>query len=194
MKLNKQQALTLVKVLTLHKGAYNSYGSSGDPQTEAEQLVTDLQDDLEDFLVYGDDDAVSPEECEDEDGVDEPDEEDDDYEDDEEEDEEDEEDEEEDLQADDTVKPLELHMLEPVKASLGSSVKFTIEFEDLGDLDSVDLLMEDDALEGVTHLKRFAKSLHVRDVDGNWTVFEVPRFSKSWTRTLPVKKLVAVGG
>jgi len=187
MKLNKQQALTLVKVLTLHKGAYNS---SGDPQTEAEQLVTDLQDDLEDFLVYGDD-AVSPEECEDEDGVDEPDEEDDDCE---EEDEEDEEDEEEDLQADDTVKPLELHMLEPVKASLGSSVKFTIEFEDLGDLDSVDLLMEDDALEGVTHLKRFAKSLHVRDVDGNWTVFEVPRFSKSWTRTLPVKKLVAVDG
>ena len=47
-------------------------------------------------------------------------------------------------------------------------------------------------VEDVTHLKRFAKALHVCDGEGEWHVLNVAKWPKLWTARLPTKKLVEV--
>jgi hypothetical protein len=201
MRISKQDALALAKVL--HQHVDHCYASDSD-KSEHQETLEDLAERVDSYLVHGVEDDCCDDEREEEEEEDEEAEDDDedeedsseegDEEDDEDEgegdessdsdDEDDDEDEEEDLSADAECASGDLHDLPAVKAKQGA-----VEFEAVEEGDC-DLLLDGGTEHSVTHLRRKAKELHVRDADGKWHVYNVSRFSKGWSALLPLDELV----
>jgi len=185
MKINKLEALALTKTLHPHVG----FTTENDSLTEYQEILQDLSERLDHFLTCDDSEHVHEED----DGDDRPEDDDseeiaDDDDDDEEEEEGDSVDVEEELESESVIDPAILHDLASVKTTKG-----LLEFEDTGTGKSIDILVDGyTEIEGVTHFKRKAKELHVRDASKAWTVFHVTKFPSSWTKTLPVDELVEV--
>jgi hypothetical protein len=209
MRINKEEALALAKVLHTQQG-YNP-----EEKSDFEVTLADLAERIDSYLVHGDEDDCCDDVCEEEDPEDEEDEEEEedeeaeddsdeeedpaeegDEEDDEDEgegdessdsdDEDDDEDEEEDLDADATCASGDLHDLTAAKAKQGA-----VEFEAVEE-GCCDLLVDGGTEHSVTHLRRKGKELHVRDDGGEWHVYNVSRFPKGWSKLLPLDELVEV--
>lgn len=202
MKISKHDALVLAKLLV-------RVVDSSQPEDEKTQLDVDLEDLSErvDAYLTGDEEDECSDHCEDhkeEDEEDEEAEDDSDEEedlDDEEVEEEDEEDEDlgeeededdgdgdEELEADCFVTPQRLHDLKALKSE-GTSV----EFENRGDRqDSANVILDGFTEFTATHIRRKGKELHVREENGEWSVFPVSRFPSEWSATLPLNLLVGI--
>lgn len=216
MKISKKDALTLAKVLHQHVGHCALVGDGA--RSEFQDTLEDLSARVDEFLVYGDE--VDDDECEhdccaddeeegdketedddedkedpSEEGGEEDDEEEDEDEDSSEEDDDgDSEDEDEGLDVDSYVGGAELHDLTAVKSDDGAVEFEHVEGDDYED-PRVDLLVDGyTKIEGVTHIRRQGKELHVRDSDAKWSVFYVTKFPKAWVSTLPLSELVEVEG
>jgi hypothetical protein len=214
MKITKEEALALTKILHQHVGGL--YSLSGVEKNDFLLTLEGVSERLDDFLIFGDDEAdeddEDEEECcdcghpcgkEDEDEEAEDDDEDeedssskgnkedaeaeDEAEEASEEDDSDDEEDAEELEPDGDVDSLALHDLKPTKAKEG-----TLEFEACDGV--VDLLVDSYAEHGATHLKRKGKELHVRDDAGKWHVYHVARFPKAWTDLLAAGELLEVSG
>jgi hypothetical protein len=96
--------------------------------------------------------------------------------------------EEEGLRADKLVSVGQLLRLPFVKTNLGKA-RFNTDGDQIN-LTCTGVLVGN--VEDVTHLKRFAKALHVCDGEGEWHVLNVAKWPKLWTARLPTKKLVEV--
>lgn len=211
MKINKEEALVLAKILHQNLGPY---GLAAVDKSEFQEALEDLAARVDEFLVYGDEEEAEEHECcdhgeedddegdedlgeEEEDSGEEDEEDDEESGEDEESSEEDDgdypEDEEEELNADSYVGGEELHALKSAKSSDGA-----VEFEhavddDHSDEDHVDLLVDGyTELSNITHVRRKGKELHVRDGAGDWYTFSIPRFPKGWSDVLPLDELVEV--
>jgi hypothetical protein len=198
MRVSKEQALELVKLLERHNHAAQEWGS----------ILVELQHALEQVVLYGDDEEG---EDDDEKAAD----------DDEEEegaagaaDEEDaagagedkepaegqagdrlQDEEESELDADRAASTGDLCRLKGIKVRTGIGQQFgTLAFERCGQ--AVDLHASNGVCSvfNVTYLKRFAKELHVRDDRGTWSVFKVSKLDRAWTKLLPLEELVEVDG
>ncbi len=197
MKITKKEAVELSKAL-------HQYQYTGGQLISSDHLDTliALNERLEEYLVAEveeTDEEVEEDEDSEEDSSSESDEEDDEDKAESEEASDDadaEEDDEEELEADYLVEGDALHNLIGAKSTDG-----TIEFEliDMHDVEGddddqrVDLVLEGyTEINDVTHVRRKSKELHVRDADGEWTIFEVSKFPKSWTSTFPLGGLVEV--
>lgn len=201
MKLDKQDALALAKILHQHVGSALSHTAD---KTEHQEILEDLAERIDEYLLSGDEENEEDTEChkdccegdedeeseeDDAEGEESADEEDE--EGDEEEDEEEEDDDTEDLDTDHSVYGEELHDLRAAKSDKGS-LEFEL-VEDAEDGERVDFLIDGlTTYEGITHVKRFSKELHVRTDDGEWHVYEVSRFPKGWADVLELDELVEV--
>lgn len=212
MKLSKEQALDLVKILAHYEVVTDS------PIQDVDS--SDLRRDLEEFILEGaedcDEDCCSDEEDDDEETEDDSDEEEEDSsEEDEEDDEESGEDEEsseedddddpeeEDLNADIYVLGSDLHGLKVAKGKIISSSagdpddEVTLEFENTEDDEAnvCDLLVDGQPLGPITHVRRKGKELHVAESNAGsraWHRFEVTKFPKGWADVLPLDQLAEV--
>lgn len=220
MKINKKDALALAKVLHQHVDHLHSCLASGESKSKHQDTLEDLAARVDEFLVCGDvDDDVCEHDCcvdegeadDDEGDEDLGEEEEDAGEEDEENDEESDEDKESseeddgddpEVEEEDELDPVsfvygsELHDLKPAKADEGSVEFELVEDANLDDGeegDRVDLLVDSYLkIEGVCHIRRKGKELHVHDSEGNWHVFNVSRFPKGWSDALPLDDLVEV--
>lgn len=221
MKLTKEQALDLIKVLSHYETLVGSCPI--DSPTRYATLGS-----LQEFVLGEDEDSCeADDDCEDEETDDEEDEEDDgeDEEDSSEEDdpESDESEDEEGDEADDAGEEdddgsaaaeeeldpdayalgSELHDLKVAKAKvISSSVgdpddEVTLEFEHTegDDADICDLLVSGEPVGPITHVRRKGTELHVAENNGgsrNWHRFHVARFPKGWADALPLGDLVEI--
>lgn len=204
MKLSKEQALDLVKILThyqtwvLDSGVANARGLcrlfeeyilKGD-EDEEETDEEDEEDDEAPEEDSGKEDAEKSDESEDEEG---------------DEAHEDEEDsDEEELDIDSYVFSGDLHDLKPAKAKIISSSvgdpddEVTLEFEHNEDDDgdcSCDLLVTGEPIGPITHVKRKGTELHVAETSNGsraWHRFHVSKFPKGWASTLMIDELTKV--
>lgn len=219
MKINKEEALVLAKLLHQHDSRSYPSALAGDAEkTDFQNTIEDLCERLDDFLVYGEeetDDEEDEHECcdhgeeeEDDDEGDEDlgEEEEDSSEEDEEDDEESGEDEEsseeddgddsedeEELDVDSYAGGDDLHALKAAKLTNGSLEFEYVTGDDHSEKDHVDLVVDGyTELEDITHLKRKGKELHVRDCEGGWSIYDVERFPKGWADVLPLDELVEV--
>lgn len=205
MKLTKQQALDLVKVL--------SHYETSTVQVDAD--VRSLRCDLEEFVLAKeetDEEADEEGEGAGEEADDEEDEEERSEQEDDASDEADDAGEEADEEGDDEeptgyVRGDDLHALKPCKGQVVSSgvgdpdADVVIEFEHVscGRETNVDVLINDgeDFIGPVTLIRRKGAELHIaEELDGNvtWHRFAVSRFPKGWADALPVNQLIEVDG
>lgn len=213
MKITKEDALALAKILHPLTDYASPVASS--EKSDFQETIEDLAERVQDFLLNGEEeDEECEHECcadegeadddegdedldeEEEDSSEEDEEDDEESDEDEESSEEDDgddsEDEEEDLEPDCYVRGDELHELKaaPLAAEEGG-----VEFEltDDGDEAEVNLVIAGyTEVEGITHIRRKGKELHVRDGYGNWSEFEVTKFPKGWADALPLDELAEV--
>ena len=190
MKISKHDALVLAKVLV-------RVVDPSQPDDEKSQLDVDLEDLAERVDVYLTDDGCS-DHCEDpvcedhseeeedldDEEVEEEDEEEDDLD---EEEDEDDGDRDEELEADCSVTPARLHDLKSLRSGSES-----VEFENRGGDSSANVIVDGYTEFTATHVRRKGKELHVRDVDGEWSVFPVNRYPAEWSATLPLNLLVGI--
>jgi len=209
MKITKEEALALSKVLHHNINRYTSDESKSNHDLTLEELSARLDE----YLVYGGDEEETEDEhecCdhseedeedeeaeddgdEEEDSSDEEDEEEDEEESDEEsdsEDDESDESDEEELDVDGYVSVGDLHELRSVKSTNGS-----LEFESDEEDDTagvVDVLLDGYHDLTITHLRRKGKELHVRDDHGEWHVYSIVKFPTAWVDLLPLNELVKI--
>lgn len=201
MKISKEEALELVKILHPHT-------DFDGPKSSHQRVLEKIQDRLTDYLVNDDeeccdheeeegDDAEAEDEYEDEeDSSEEGDEEDDEDEDEgkessEEDDDDDSEDEED--SADITVYGDELHALKACTTSDGALEFEHVIDEDGEEEDQVDLLLDGAVyVEKVVRIRRKGKELYVYDDEGSSHQFDVSKFPKGWADLLPIGDLAEV--
>ena len=221
MKLTREQALDLVKILSHYQTLAPDNGVG-----DADGLCSDL----EEFVLSGsDEDDDAAEDSDDEEGDDdEEDEEDEDSDEDDSEEEDPEEpdeseddegdeaddeseeddgegdgDSEEELETDSYALGRDLHDLKVAKGKIISSSVgdpddvVTLEFEHTegDDADVCDLLVNGDPVGPIVYVRRKGSELHVAegsDDDRTWHRFNVSRFPKGWADVLPVDDLVEV--
>lgn len=186
MKLEKSDALLL------HSIVFAYVNSDVSLDFVDVQHLEDLQHRLSDYVTGSD--ATDPSSV--------PDSDDDDYE--EEEDDYDEEDEEEDEETEEEEDAVEHDFyvscqaagdLSPVKVVTPDGNKVSMEFEDVGDSDTVDVLVDDgtviiDSVEAVT-----LSSQTISVYDGEqWHRFAVRKAPKSWAKLFPLDKVVGFEG
>jgi hypothetical protein len=212
MKLNKEQVLDLIKVLSHYDTLCGTSGVDAPSRRAIQGMLEDFilgedKDDDDDDLVEGDDD----EEDEEDDGSSEidPEEEDSEEPDEQEDDEGDEDDDEgdgddeEDLDVEAYVDRSDLHDLKVAKGKIISSSagdpddEVTLEFESLAGGDAVicDLLVNGEAVGPITHVRRKGTELHVAEDNSGeraWHRFHVARFPKGWADTLILDELCEI--
>lgn len=210
MKLSKEQALDLVKILTHYQTLapdgdvadahglccdLEEYVLRGDEDEEETDDEEDEEDDGADEEDSGEEDAEEPDESEDEEG----DEADDEGEEDDDEGPADEE----ELDVDSYAYSGDLHDLKPAKAKIISSSvgdpddEVTLEFEHTegDDANVCDLLVGGEPIGPITHVRRKGSELHVAESNSGeraWHRFHVSRYPKGWADALPLDDLVEV--
>jgi hypothetical protein len=210
MKLSKEQALDLVKILTHYQtlapdsdvgdamglcSDLEEYVLHGDEDEDGDEEETDDEEDEEGEEDSGEKDAEEPDESEDEEG--------DEADDEGEEDDDGGDPDEEELDVDSYAYAGDLHDLKVVKAKvISSSVgdpddEVTLEFEhtENDDANICDLLVSGEAIGPITHVRRKGTELHVAENNSGeraWHRFHVARFPKGWADTLPLDNLVEV--
>lgn len=175
MKINKDQALELSKILHIHLGEGLLF--NGSEKSKHRQILEDLQLRLEGFLLGDQDDQDEEDDCCESDD-----------EDDEADDEEGTEDEQE-LEPDSSASGQELHNLKAVK-SQGVALEFEGIDEDEGS--RVYVLVDSYPEHIATHIRRLSKSISIRDEFDTWRTYNVSRFPKGWADLLPLGELVEV--
>jgi hypothetical protein len=187
MKLDKSDAFLIHSVIFAYSNSDVTFSEEDAAHLE------ELQSRLRDFVLQESEHDDCGECSHDEDEQDEYDEdEDDEEEDDEEEDLEEEEEEEEDEE------PIELYVTPKVASDLsqvkveapdGSTV--SLEFEDVGEPDVVDVLIDDGAviIDGVIKVTVSKDCIAVHDGD-QWHPFKVSKVPKMWKKTFPVDMIV----
>ena len=211
MKLNKEQALDLIKVLSHYDTLIGTSGVDAPTlratQGRLEKFVLG-EDDCCDHAEEDDDEEDEEDEEADEDSASEEDEEEsrkpkddegDEADDESEEADGDGDDDEEELEVDAYVLGSELHDLKVAKAKIISSSvgdpddDVTLEFENTEDDNSsiCDLLVSGEAVGPITHVRRKGSELHVAENNGGrtWHRFHVSRFPKGWADTLTLDDL-----
>jgi hypothetical protein len=191
MKITREEALVLSKLLHLHTGSALVVAE----KSRFQELLEELSERLDDYILNGNEEEEDDEETEDdeedqEDSSDEGGKEDDEEEDDCKDSSEKDDEEDNDLKCDGHVSASELHDLPPVRTSRHGSIEFEADEESTEE--SVMLLADGYQEHEVTHLRRKSGELHVRDVDGNWHVFRHPKFPKAWASVLPLDELIGV--
>lgn len=193
MKLDKSDALMLHSVLF----AYVNSNVNLD-FVDVEHLQS-LQERLVDFVAF------DHEECQDCEGSNHSDEDDttDDVDEDEEDEEDEFEDEEEDLEEEeDDEEPIDTYVsakdaaeLLPIKVLSPDGSTVTLEFEDVGDEDAVDALVDEGTviIDSVVKVVIDEKCVSLNDGEG-WHDFKVVKLSKSWKRVFPSGKIVGFSG
>lgn len=192
MKINKREALALVKVLNQH-GVGSDTHLASTSKTDHQNTLEDLADRMDAFLVHdepnccdvGSDDAKAA----DDGGEEEEDSAEEDEEDDEEESDEDDSDSDDDdaLDCDYECTAGELHDLEAVKSSKGA-----VEFEEVDSHGSCQLILDGSTEHSVAYLRRSSKALHVIDDRENVHVYNINRFPKAWVTFFPLDELIEV--
>lgn len=220
MRLNKEQALDLIKVLSHYQAldtrsvcAPTVHATLGSLERfvvgEEEDLDSGEADDCCDHSD-GDDDEEEQEDDEADEGSSE--EEDDEESDEQEDDEGDEADDsgeeadgegDEELEVDSYGLGADLHDLKVAKGKIISSSlgdpddEVTLEFENTegDDADVCDLLVNGDPIGPITHVRRKGTELHVAENNSgerSWHRFHISRFPKGWTDALPLDDLVEI--
>lgn len=160
--------LTKPDVLFLHSLLFHFL--TQDHGSDVSSRVHDLMNDMEDFLLSGEEEETESEQ--EEDALEE-----------EQEDDVDAEEEEEDteVEAEDFLTPEAAGKLPPVTVTSPTGEKVTLEFEDVGEDDLVDVLIDDGSviIDSVTQLKVTQSSVEVYDGE-QWHVFAMKRLPKSW--------------
>lgn len=210
MKLNKEQALDLIKVLSHYDTLCGTSGVDAPTlhatQGELERFV--LGEDEEDEEETDDEEVEEDDEADEDSSEEEDDEESDESEDDEgdeaddegeEDDGESDDDPEEELDVDAYALGSDLHDLKVAKGKvISSSVgdpddEVTLEFEHTEDDDSsvCDLLVNGEPIGPITHVRRKGTELHVAENNGGrtWHRFHVSRFPKGWADALSLDDL-----
>lgn len=200
MKINKQEALLLAKIISQFVGFHDGV------KTKRQQDLETFLDRLDCFLT-NEDDCDSREVVDDSDCADEADEEEENEEDedncveeeepaekeDEEEGEEDDDeesddgDDEQDIVSDLYVTQEALHGLKAAR-----SYNTAVEFEHCTDSETLKLLEDGLQVASVAYLRRKGKELHVGKSDGEWIVYYVDRYPTGWVDVLPLNKLAEV--
>ena len=170
MKLNKPDALFLHSLLF--------HVLTQDLGSDVSTRLRDIMSDMEDFLLTDDayveieSDESEDQEVDDDDDTDDADDDDDDDA---------EEETSEDVKADAFLKPEDAGKLPALTVSSPTGEKVTFEFEDVGEDDLVDVLIDDGSviIDSVTHLKVTSTSIEVYD-GAEWHVFSTKRLPKTW--------------
>ena len=178
MKLSKSDALLI------HSTLYMTYNTQGVLSEDYRDQIGDILDDLSDFLIEDESDSTLP-------GVDHEDLTDDSssevYDEDEDEDEDEDKDE---PQPEEFITGKDADELTPISVISPSGAKVSLEFEDVGEKDTVDALLDDggiiiDSVSCVV-LDRHEISLY----DGeSWHDFKVRKIPKQWSKTFKAGKI-----
>lgn len=163
MNLSKRDALFLYKTL-YHFSVVN-------PDFDEMTSLEDLSDRLENFLLSSSDLEEDEEREEEEDTSSDDDEEED----------------TEKLEADDTLLISDLNNLSSLRVETPDGSKATLEFEDVGDLNSIDALIDggDVIIDSVTHIKATSSSIELFDGE-EWHSYGYKRLTKQWSDLLEV--------
>lgn len=210
MKLSKEQALDLVKILIHYQTLapcgdvadvhglrrdLEKYILGGDEDEEETNNEKDEEDDETDEEDSGEEDVEEPDKSKDGEG--------DEADDEGEEDDDDGLADEEALCVDSYVYSGDLHDLKPAKAKIISSSvgdpddEVILEFEhtDGDDANVCDLLVSGEPIGPITHVRRKGNELHVAENNSGeraWHRFHVSRYPKGWADVLPLDDLVEV--
>jgi hypothetical protein len=172
MKLDKSDALLIHSVLF-------AYGNSDISLQEDEaELYEDLQTRLKEFIV-SEDNHERHEDCDD---CEDP------YED------EDEDEEEEDVEESHVelyVTPKSVSELSPAKVISPDGSTVTLEFEDIGEPETVDVLVADGSIiiDGISKVVLNSENLALHDGE-DWHQFKVQKLPKMWKKTFPFDVVV----
>lgn len=166
MKLSKQDALFLYGILFNHnKHEHNSWDNSS--------RCSRLLEELESFVLGANDE--SSQEDEDESGFTS-------------------ENQKEEPESEDTVDPDTLAGLPSITVKSPTGSKVDLEFEDVGDESSVDVLLDEGSMiiDSVTHVKLTEKTVELYD-GSEWHVFDYKKPPKTWSKTLKANVVYGVG-